>query len=53
MTQTNYEKITVIKAIKNNKGIKSLPEAIARYNAMTDEERNQEVRDFISYGGKI
>lgn len=53
MTQQNYEKINVIRAIRNNKGIKGLPEAIHIYNNMSNEERNEEVKKFISYGGNI
>ena len=56
MTQLGYEKITVIKAIINNKNLKGkggLPVAIAIYNQMTNEERNNEVQNFIKYGGRI
>ena len=53
MTQQNYEKINVIRAIRNNKGIKGLPEAIRIYDGMSNEERNEEVKRFIRYGGKI
>lgn len=56
MTQLNYEKVTVIKAIINNKSLKGkggIPVAIAIYNQMTNEERNNEVKNFIKYGGRI
>ena len=56
MTQMNYEKKTVLKAIINNKGLKGnggLPEAIKWFNAYTNEERNNEVEKYISYGGRI
>jgi len=52
MTQQNYEKITVVKAIMNNKGY-GLPTALDTYSSMTNEERNNEVKKYISYGGKI
>ena len=54
--QDNYEKATVIKAIINNKSLKGnggVPEAIKIFNAMTHEERNQEVKMFIRNGGRI
>ena len=54
--QDNYEKYTIIKAIINNKGLKGnggIPEAIRIYTIMTHEERNNEVKKYISYGGKI
>lgn len=54
--QDDYEKYTILKAIINNKGLKGnggLPEAIRIYKIMTHEERNNEVKKYISYGGKI
>ena len=46
------EKAQVVKAIMNNKSC-GLPAAIAIYNAMTDEERKEEIKKYISYGGRF
>ena len=56
MTQMNYEKATVLKAIINNKGLKGnggLPEAIKIFNNMSNEEKNTEVKNYIRFGGQI
>lgn len=54
MTQMNYEKSTILKAIINNKGLKGnggLPEAIRIFNNMTNEERNAEAYTYLRCGG--
>ena len=56
MTQLNYEKGTVIKALMNNRSLMGnggVPAAIAIYNNMTNEERNIEVKNYIRNGGRI